>query len=180
MQALYLPFNSFDLVNQRLGSSYLRIWDWPHFLEQLQYVIKPGGIVRLTEVDIMKSTSPALNRTTDLLQQALYQAGHLPSQANRELGNELEQFLQRLDFQDVQTQTVTIEYRANTPEWENFYNYIKLSSQALQPFLFKWLRISDYEKLRQQMIDEMEQADFVGTWKLVTTWGHKRRTGQKK
>jgi hypothetical protein len=41
--------------------------------------------------------------------------------------------------------------------------------------VLKWLRVVDYEKLCQQALDEMQQPDFVGTWKLLTIWGSKRQ-----
>src|SRR5579862_7485306 len=40
---------SFDLVNMRFAMSFLRTWDWPKVLRELLRVLKPGGILRLTE-----------------------------------------------------------------------------------------------------------------------------------
>src|SRR5260370_30160044 len=72
------PSDSFDLVNQRYGFSYLRTWDWPKLLGECQRVIRPGGVIRITESDIIIETnSPALLRLHHLLLESLYHAGHL-------------------------------------------------------------------------------------------------------
>src|SRR5579875_1279942 len=48
LQTLAFPADYFDLVNLRLGWSYLRTWDWPKLIEQFQHITRPGGVVRLT------------------------------------------------------------------------------------------------------------------------------------
>jgi ubiquinone/menaquinone biosynthesis C-methylase UbiE len=60
LRMLEFPANSFDLVNQRFGMSYLRTWDWPKLLHEFQRVARPDGVIRLTEADmIIQSTSMA-------------------------------------------------------------------------------------------------------------------------
>src|SRR5262245_60949657 len=77
LQRFTFPSDSFDLINQRFGSSYLRTWEWPHLLSECQRVSRTGGIIRLVEANMQaKHTSPALVRLNQLLLQTLYQAGH--------------------------------------------------------------------------------------------------------
>src|SRR5579864_4686349 len=50
----------FDLVNQRLGGSWICTWEWEKILKEYQRVTRPGGIIRITEANVMTSNSPAL------------------------------------------------------------------------------------------------------------------------
>ena len=74
----------FDLANLRFAVSFLRTWDWPHVLRELQRVTQPGGVIRLTEADLPdQSSSPALLYLFRLLAQAYSQAGkYFRPQAN--------------------------------------------------------------------------------------------------
>ncbi|MBV9230540.1 MAG: class I SAM-dependent methyltransferase, partial [Chloroflexi bacterium] len=75
---LEFPSNSFDLVNQRLGMSYLRTWDWAKLLEEMQRVTKRNGVIRITESNIIvENNSPALSRLYEFVLPAIYRAGHL-------------------------------------------------------------------------------------------------------
>src|SRR5579859_4903849 len=60
LRILDFPAQSFDLVNQRFGTSWLRMWEWKKILMEYQRVARPGGIVRITEYKIVESNSPAL------------------------------------------------------------------------------------------------------------------------
>src|SRR5579875_3896069 len=48
---LEFPSDFFDLVNLRLGSSWIRKWDWPKLLLEMLRVTRPGGVVRLTDIE---------------------------------------------------------------------------------------------------------------------------------
>jgi hypothetical protein len=44
--------------------------------------------------------------------------------------------------------------------------------RTLRPFLQKWTRIpEDYDATYRQALVEMQQADFVATWRFHTAWG---------
>jgi SAM-dependent methyltransferase len=52
MDALFLlefPPEYFDLVNLRFGLSFMRTWDWPKMLSEMQRVVCRGGVVRVTD-----------------------------------------------------------------------------------------------------------------------------------
>ena len=48
LRMLEFPLSSFDLVNQRLGASWIRHWEWRKLLIEYQRVTRPGGIIRIT------------------------------------------------------------------------------------------------------------------------------------
>jgi len=175
LRMLEFPINYFDLVNQRLGISYLRTWDWPKLLWEYWRVTRPGGIVRITESDIITETnSPALLCLDQLLLQALYQAGHFFAPERNGMTSQLGRLLQQYGFQHVQTCAFSLEYRAGTPEGNLFHEDMKHVYRTFVPFMRKWAQVpGDYEALYQQMLSETQRPDFVATWNLLTACGNK-------
>lgn len=164
--------DTFDLVNMRLGQSYLRKWDWPNVLTEFKRVTRPRGVIRLTETDLRLSTnSSALTRLGELSFEALYNAGHsfTPEGVTTEFAHLLTQYA---GVTDPQIHTYLSIYRAGTPEGEYFYEDMKHMYRTLLPFMRKWTKVpGDYEQIYQQAITEMQQPDFVTQWRLITAWG---------
>ncbi len=78
LRMLEFPQGYFDLINLRLGSSFLRTWDWRNLLAEFQRVSQPGGTIRITDTErIQNSTSSAFNALWDQFQCAMYRSGHL-------------------------------------------------------------------------------------------------------
>jgi len=60
LRILEFPDTSFDLVNLRFAISFVRTWDWPILLKKLLRIVRPGGMVRLTDEEVIhQSNSPA-------------------------------------------------------------------------------------------------------------------------
>ena len=172
---LEFPVDYFDLVNHRFGWSFLRTWDWPKLLREYQRVTRPGGVIRITESDmILESSSPAHRRLATLLLEAFCQAGHFFTPNGDGVTSQLARLLSQYGLQNVQTRAHTLEYRAGTPEGQNFYEDMKHVYGTVLPFIRKWTRVpDDYEEIYQQALVEMQQPDFVATWRLLTAWGNK-------
>jgi ubiquinone/menaquinone biosynthesis C-methylase UbiE len=175
LRMLEFPSDYFDLVNQRIGASYLRTWNWPKLLHEFQRVTRPGGVIRVTEGNIVfESTSPALTHLSEIVLDTLYRAGHLFNPDRNGVTSELARLLHQYGFQNVQTRSHTLHYRAGTAEGQLFYEDMRHVFQTVVPFLRKWSRVpDDYEAIYQQMLSEMQQLDFVATWGLLTAWGNK-------
>ncbi len=172
LRMLEFPPNYFDLVNQRFGMSYIRTWDWPSLLQKLQYVSRPGGIIRLTEAEIFEGNTPAFTAVYNQLQQAFINAGHFFSSGPDGVTKELSRALHQSGVQNVQTRNYAIEYRAGSPGMPLFFEDVKHMMRVTIPFMQKWTKFPEnYETLYQQMLLEMQQPDFVGIWRLLTVWG---------
>jgi len=173
LRLLEFPDAFFHLVNHRCGSSYLRTWDWPKLLAEYQRVCKPGGVIRLTEGGfITQSSSPTLVRLNRLFHDAFLQSGHFFASDGQGITSDLVRLMQQHGIQDVQTRTHHLQYRPGIPEWQSFYENMKMAHQTALPFFRKWTRVpDDYDALYQQMLREMQQPDFVATWSLLTAWG---------
>lgn len=173
LRMLDFPTDTFDLVNHRAALSWLRTWDWPNLLQTYRRVARAGGVVRCTEGELVpqKTSSPAVIRLCSLMQAAFYQSGHLFGLQNRGLTDDLPRLIRAQGFQQVQSRLFTLEYRAGTPEGERFCENIKLTFRTVLPFLHKWIRVpDDYEVLYQQMLQEIQQPDFLIAIDQLTVW----------
>jgi len=173
LRMLEFPSAYFDLVNLRLGGSWLRTWDWPKLLQEFARVTRRGGTVRLTESDaIIESNSPALMLGSEVFCTSLIQAGHLFTPDRLGLVNELPALLSRHGFKQLQTRSYTLEYRAGTPEWRSFFEDMKRVMHTFAPFVQKLGNLpKNFDEVIQQAIEDMQRPDFLATWKLVTAWG---------
>jgi len=174
LRMLEFPEESFDLVNQRFGVSYLRTWDWPKLLQEYQRVTRPGGVIRITEATfITESSSPALIRIYEITRKTLHQAGHLFTSDTNGVTSELAGLLDRNGLQNVQTRAHALEYRAGTEAGQLFYEDMRHVFRTALPFYRKWGQApEDYEEICQQALSQMQQPDFVATWNLLTAWGN--------
>ncbi len=66
LRPLEFPTGSFDLVNLRLGVSFIRTWEWPGVIAEMLRVARPGGVIRITEPQIIHENKKqsSLNETT--------------------------------------------------------------------------------------------------------------------
>lgn len=173
LRLLEFPEGSFDLVNQRLGASWLRTWDWPGLLAEYQRILYPGGCVRITESEIvLDSSSPALNRLSELALAAGFQAGLYFTPAANGVTSQLEGLLTRHGFLQVQSHQHRLEFRGGSVQGQRWASDLAKAFRTMQPFLRKWTRVpDDYEDIYQRMVSEMQQEDFVAHWSLRTVWG---------
>lgn len=165
----------FDLVNQRAGVSWLRTWEWTKLLLEYQRVVRLGGIIRITEGNIIIETnSPALTKLSTIGLETFYHSGRLFSQKTDGLTGEIARLMTQHGFQNIQTRIHPLIYRPGTVEWQYFYEDTVHFFRLLLPFFHKWTRVPDnYEEIYQQALKEMQEPDFVATWTWVTTWGTK-------
>lgn len=170
---LEFPPSSFDLVNIRFGSSFLRSWDWPKLLSELRRVSTPRGVIRVTEGEVIEeSSSPAMLRLLQLFLQATRQSGHTFSDEGNGVTKELAGLLTQHGLKNVQARSYALEYRAGTTEWQSFYDDTSRAMHTFLPFMRKFTKPPiDYEELCKQALIEMRQPDFVATWRLLTAWG---------
>jgi ubiquinone/menaquinone biosynthesis C-methylase UbiE len=174
LRMLEYPSASFDLVNLRLGASFLRTWDWLNILHEFARVIRSKGVIRLTEGNIVvESSSPALTLLLELAMHAFHQAGHFFAPQSDGVTKELVRLLRQSGIKNVQSHTYVLEYVAGTPESQLFFEDMQKTFRTALPFFKKWLRVpDDYQETYQQALREMQQPDFLARWTLLTVWGN--------
>ena len=174
LSILHFPDGYFDLVNQRLGVSFVRSWDWLRLLTEFSRVTKHKGIIRLTENEfILESNSPSLRTLNVLTLKAFSKAGHTFAETSEGITGELARLLQQAGLKDVQMRRYVMSYRGGTPAVQAFHDNAKLFYHALMPFLQKWGQLpSDYNDIYQQALSDILKPDFMADWGNVTAWGH--------
>src|SRR5260221_289889 len=75
---LAFPTASFDLVNLRFAISFVRTWEWPSLLKDMLRILRPGGVMRLTDEEVIhRGTSQGAMQFCEMLLCALFRSGHL-------------------------------------------------------------------------------------------------------
>lgn len=168
---LDFPDASFDLVNLRFAISFVRTWNWPRMLREMLRILRPGGVIRLTDEEVIhRSTSQGAMQFCEMLLCALYRSGHLFAQESSGLTAHLAPLLRDVGCQNVQTKTYTLPFRAGTPEGLAYAKDGEYLLRTFRPFLQKWGCMSkDYDY--QQTLAEIRHPDFSATWHLLTAWG---------
>jgi ubiquinone/menaquinone biosynthesis C-methylase UbiE len=172
---LILDFRSksFDLVNHRFASGWLRTWDWPKLLSEYRRVCCKGGVVRVAEPEVnWEMSSPARSRLGEVFIQAMHQAGYLFTPARDGVTGELARLLRQHGMQDVQERAYAIECRSDSPGGQNMLENTSLAYRTMLPFLRKWTKVpDDYEQLCQQALSDMQQPDYMVIWNVRSAWG---------
>jgi ubiquinone/menaquinone biosynthesis C-methylase UbiE len=176
MQPLDFPDASFDLINGRLLLGFMLPEAWPRLLTECRRLLKPGGIVRLTEAEMPLSTSPALERLHALFCEALKKAGQSFSADGRHIGVTpvLPRLVRQAGFVEVRLRASAVEWSMGTEaHYSVFKDYLMLL-ELIQPFLTKMgvATPQELEQLAQQAVAEMQQEEFCGLYTLLTVWGY--------
>lgn len=173
LRVLEFPDDSFDLVNMRFVQSFLRTWDWPRLLRQILRILRPGGVIRLTEEEVIhRSNSPAALQFYEMVQCALFRSGHLFAQESDGLTAHLAPLLGQHGYEQVATKMYALHFTNETPAGKIYKMESAVAMRALRPFLHKWGCLSgDFDALSQQIVQEAQQPDFCSCWHLLTAWG---------
>ncbi|QBD75005.1 class I SAM-dependent methyltransferase [Ktedonosporobacter rubrisoli] len=179
LRMLEFPTSYFDLVNLRFGQSWIRTWDWPRMLSEMQRVCRPGGIVRIVEGELAaENNSPALTRFCQHMVEAFFQAGHLFSQESASVANHLPDLLSRYGCLHVQSHKYSPEFRAGTSAAEAYREDIRFLVYTLRPFLQKRGCLpADYETLSQQVLADLKEPTFQIHGHLFIVWGQAPERG---
>lgn len=169
---------SFDLVNARFIFSVLKKDAWPAFLAECTRILRPGGILRLTEpLDPGETTSPAFNQLASLLLQAMHRVGYGFSTDGRTfaMAPKLMQTLHEMDYQHLRNFMSVQNYSEYMPTWADFLHNNEIAYQQMLPMLIKMGLISQQEgeSLYTQMRIEMRGQDFAAMAYMITMLGTK-------
>jgi ubiquinone/menaquinone biosynthesis C-methylase UbiE len=172
LHTLDFPAASFDLVNMRLASTFVRTWEWRKVVTEILRVTRPGGIIRITDIpDLGTSNSPALIQFGEWVEQALTSAGYHFEDKKTTIPAHLMMLLEQFHCLQVQTKSFDLEYQAGTPEWQAFYDNVRYSFSTLRPFLrHRGCAPKEYDAVCQQTLDEMKRPDFHAIRPFITIW----------
>jgi ubiquinone/menaquinone biosynthesis C-methylase UbiE len=157
--------HSFDLVNARTLFAVLHRNAWQPFLAECTRILKPSGILRLTEpVDIGVTNSAAAERLIAALVETLWKFGYSFSVDGRSFGllPVLSALMREAGYQKVQIVGSVVEFSANTPAWVDFYNNYRVTLLQSKPLFLKGGVITEeeFDQCYQQMFIDMNLPDF--------------------
>ena len=190
------PFapGSVDLVHLAFQAPALLTITYPALLRTLFGLTRAGGTLLWTEMELPITTSPACERFTSLICQALQAAGqsfvppifqelaqlfeqlyeHSPAE-RRHLGITMmmSSWLRECGYQQVECLAHAIEVSADTGAHPAFMRQIEVGLRQIRPFLLAQgvLDEETYARLSSQLLAEVQQPDFCGLCYLLTVRG---------
>jgi ubiquinone/menaquinone biosynthesis C-methylase UbiE len=175
---LDFPDASFDLVNARLLTAFMPRVSWQPFVNECTRILRPGGVLRLTESDTVGTTnSPALERLHWLLAQAVKISGLGFSPDGRTCGITpmLGHFLLQAGCHNLQQRSFVLDYSVGTPSHNGIYQNAVIAYQLALPFLLKTAVTTseEFDQLYHLMEMEMLADDFRALWYFLSAWAEK-------
>lgn len=177
-QPLEFPDNTFDMVNARYLFGVLHRGEWAPFLQECMRILRPGGLLRLTEpIDLGLSSSPALERLSSWFFRLLRQNGYCFSADGNTVGltQKLPRLLRAVGCQSIQQIGHSLDFSGDTEVWTALYRDLEIIFNTAQP-LFVKAGIATQEEVTEQyqnMLIELHAEDFCGVWHYVSIQGTK-------
>lgn len=173
---LDFPDRSFDLINART-IGFFPTGVWPELMKECMRVLRPGGIIRLTESEWSFSNSPALEAITAIFCRALKAAGQSFSPDGRRHGitTMLGGFLGNAGCINIRQVPYVIDFSTGTEYHSGICKNWRVVYKLSQPFFIKTGATTQEEvdQLYEQMQVEMMQDDFRGIMYMLTALGEK-------
>jgi SAM-dependent methyltransferase len=182
---LDFPGASFDLVNARTIAGFMTISAWPALIEECSRILRPGGILRLTETDLWgKTNSPAFERLLGMVMTAAYLTGHSfdPSGHTFGITPMLERLLAQAGLQSIGTRAHAINFSMGTATHSAMYQNFRVFFKLVQPYMLKTQSAfpqanipnqEELDRLYDTTLLETLSDDFAGLFYLLTAWGVK-------
>lgn len=176
-KTLDFPNNSFDFVNARLLAGFMPKNGWPQLLQECMRVLRPGGIVCLTEWEFTVTNSLAQEKLNAMLTRAGTIMKRSFSLDGRSVGITplLDRFLKNVGFTNINQQAFVVNFSSGTSAHEGHAENVMVGFDILRPFINQVEKMSDeeYTLLHQQMVAEMFADDFCGLSYNLSAWGQK-------
>jgi ubiquinone/menaquinone biosynthesis C-methylase UbiE len=177
LKPLAFPANAFDLVNARLVSTFIQREKWPTLFTECLRVLRPGGIMRLTEVQLGMSNKPSFEKTFHLCLHVLHHVGmsFSPSGMYHSTVQMLPSFFRQAGLPVLGKMAHFIEFSAGTETRDSFYQDCAMMFQLIEPLVMKtgFATVEDWRDLYHKGLAEMYEEDFCAAWMLLTVWGKK-------
>ena len=178
LQLLDFPDNTFDFVNARLIFSFMPKAAWPELLQECMRVLRPGGIVRLTECERTLSNSLAYEQLGDIIMRSLHATGASFSVDGKQTGITLmlSGFLREAGCQNIRHAAFAIDFSTEGDSQGYMYENTQIGILLARPFLLKMNPSMTEEYLVQlsdQAMKDMVSSEFRAIWYYLSAWGRK-------
>jgi ubiquinone/menaquinone biosynthesis C-methylase UbiE len=168
---------SFDFVNGRLLSSFMRQGTWLPALREWARVLVAHGVFCFTEAAWPRTNSSAFETYTNLILRALWLSGQSPSPDEERAGVTplMAGFLRATGYQDIQQAKHILDFSTGGDGHRAWYENCRIALKLLQPFLIK-MNVTDSEEidtLYEQALSDMLSGNFEGMLTFLSVWGRK-------
>jgi len=177
---LQFSTNSFDIVNAHLIAPYLCCENWACAVKEFMRVVRPGGMLRLTECDEPGSSNSLAYETLKRLYGRAFsrngQSFHpFPDGPHMCITPLLQQFVREAGGMHVRQKVHILNYSAKERAFLSSYENLKVLYKLGQPFLLKMgvATQEQVDQLYEQMLIDMLSDDFCGLWYFLTVYAEK-------
>ncbi|GCE29446.1 hypothetical protein KDA_49300 [Dictyobacter alpinus] len=168
---------TFDLINMRFIGGFMLRESWMPLIEKCKSLLRPGGILRLTESEAAITNNAAQTEMTNYIVRSMYLSnrGFNPT-TTMGIVNQLPSFLRQAGFQQVHIHPSAIDISYGQEQAQAVQQDFSIALQLLKPFLLRANIISSpqvFDDVLAQMRDGWSRPDYTGIWFLLTAWGIK-------
>lgn len=179
LEAFPFADQSFDLVNARLIRGSLPAAKWLTFLKECYRILRPGGVMRITEAEWPITNSPRFEKLGEIYPSALWRSGTTFSPGGREIALTpvLSKLLKSAGYQQLCQQPFAIDFSFGTEAHDGVFHDLILLAQLLKPYFIAMGTTTndEIEALYRDMQIEQYSDEFCGIWYFLTVWGERPR-----
>jgi ubiquinone/menaquinone biosynthesis C-methylase UbiE len=176
-KSLAFPDDSFDLINARFIFGFMDKKSWPTLLKECYRILRPRGIVRLTENETGVSNSLALQRLWGYLCKVLAMQGRTFSVDGSTSGivHMFDRLLRDAGFEQIAERSYHLKSSYGAPLHYSTMKNLEQMFLLLKPFMMqaKVVEEAEYDELYNQMLADLESEDFMSISFGVTAWAKK-------
>src|SRR6266567_4044187 len=139
--------HSFDLVNSRLLTGFMDTDAWPQLLAECKRILRPGGIIRLAEVENAISNSRARQDIWAYFYQALANQKRTYSVDGHSVGITymLVRLLREAGFRDIQSKAFSLDSSYGIAMYYPMFRNIESALALLKPFILLHAEVTEKE-----------------------------------
>lgn len=170
------PDQSIDFIHARFLLGVMRTSLWPKLIQECFRVMKPGGLICLTETNPeYVAFAPMFDRIASLLAMALWKAGKTYSEKSIGLGPMLGLFLKQGGYEVVDEGPSFINISYGSEFYDFWLRDRRASFEAVKPFILKYsaLTSNEYDELAKKAVRQVSSTAFRGHWFITSVVGRK-------
>ncbi|MEO7020572.1 MAG: methyltransferase domain-containing protein [Ktedonobacteraceae bacterium] len=164
----------FDFVHVRQVLWHLGLGK-EELIRQWATLLKPGGIMRLTDWEASITNSPSFNLLTHYLKQALHAYKRSDSEYCVGIVYQLFPLLRQASFSQIVEQPHYVNFSAGTDFHDVYIQDITQGAIALEKFIVGSGKVDcdTYRACLRESIKEIDSPDFLGGHFFLSVWGVK-------
>lgn len=168
---------SFDWINARFIHSFMRQEMWSPLLQECLRLLRPGGVLRLTELEGVFTNSVPIEKLNSYFGRAMYASGRGFSPVGRSSGITvvLKRFLADAGFHTLHHQAFGLDGSAQSQAAQRWKEDFLLLYYLLAPFLVATgvTTHQEMEELYAEAIHDLDEPTFCSMLYMLSVWGCK-------